>query len=167
VPAPAGWYGDPFGHHVHRFWDGTGWTEQVGDDGVHGSSVTRRRRTRPLTRARIRTARRRLAVAALLVVGLLVLDLSVWHSDGVGVVGVVGWAAAFTVILEGERSGHRWAQIIGRRPPTPTRPGWPATTPDGHGLPAGRSARGTQRRRCSVPGRRAAPSWAKPWLAGA
>lgn len=29
----ADWYGDPTGRHQHRYWDGTGWTENVADDG--------------------------------------------------------------------------------------------------------------------------------------
>jgi hypothetical protein len=31
-PAP-GWYADPSGHHQHRWWSGSAWTEQVVDDG--------------------------------------------------------------------------------------------------------------------------------------
>jgi Protein of unknown function (DUF2510) len=30
---PAGWYADPAGVHQHRWWDGTGWGDQVVDDG--------------------------------------------------------------------------------------------------------------------------------------
>jgi hypothetical protein len=30
----AGWYPDPHGHHEHRYWDGTTWTENVADGGV-------------------------------------------------------------------------------------------------------------------------------------
>lgn len=33
-PAPSGeWRPDPTGRHQHRYWDGTGWTEHVADDG--------------------------------------------------------------------------------------------------------------------------------------
>jgi putative membrane protein len=31
--APAGWFPDPGGRHEWRFWDGIGWTDQVGDAG--------------------------------------------------------------------------------------------------------------------------------------
>jgi putative membrane protein len=32
--APAGWFADPSGRHEWRYWDGTGWTDHVGDGGV-------------------------------------------------------------------------------------------------------------------------------------
>ncbi len=32
-PSPAAWYPDPSGRHTHRFWNGTGWTPHVADDG--------------------------------------------------------------------------------------------------------------------------------------
>lgn len=32
--APAGWYGDPYGVHRHRYWGGDRWTQHViGHDG--------------------------------------------------------------------------------------------------------------------------------------
>lgn len=33
---PAGWHPDPTGRHTHRYWDGSKWTEAVGDNGVQG-----------------------------------------------------------------------------------------------------------------------------------
>lgn len=33
---PAGWYVDPTGRHVYRYWDGTGWSQQVSDGGSSG-----------------------------------------------------------------------------------------------------------------------------------
>ena len=30
---PGGWYGDPSGRHRHRYWDGSGWTSWVHDEG--------------------------------------------------------------------------------------------------------------------------------------
>ncbi len=30
---PAEWYADPAGRHAYRYWDGSGWTAQVADDG--------------------------------------------------------------------------------------------------------------------------------------
>lgn len=32
--SPAGWYADPLARHETRYWDGTGWTENVQDAGV-------------------------------------------------------------------------------------------------------------------------------------
>jgi hypothetical protein len=32
--AEPGWYKDPTGHHQTRYWDGTRWTDQVGDTRV-------------------------------------------------------------------------------------------------------------------------------------
>ena len=34
--AAAGWKTDPTGRHEHRYWDGTGWTDLVSDEGVSG-----------------------------------------------------------------------------------------------------------------------------------
>lgn len=34
VQAPAGWYRDPGTHHEYRYWNGTTWTEYVGDHGM-------------------------------------------------------------------------------------------------------------------------------------
>lgn len=34
MTTPPGWHPDPSGRHQHRFWDGSGWTDQVSDDGV-------------------------------------------------------------------------------------------------------------------------------------
>ena len=34
---PAGWQPDPTGHHDHRYWDGTTWTDNVSDAGVAGT----------------------------------------------------------------------------------------------------------------------------------
>jgi hypothetical protein len=34
VTPPAGWYPDPTGRHHHRWWDGSGWTTSVADNGV-------------------------------------------------------------------------------------------------------------------------------------
>ena len=34
--AQAGWYPDPAGRHQQRFWDGSGWTIDVADNGVPG-----------------------------------------------------------------------------------------------------------------------------------
>ena len=31
---PADWYADPLGRHQYRYWDGTQWTQHVGDGGV-------------------------------------------------------------------------------------------------------------------------------------
>jgi putative membrane protein len=36
---PAGWFPDPAGRHEWRFWDGTGWTDQVGDAGQVATDV--------------------------------------------------------------------------------------------------------------------------------
>ena len=33
----AGWQPDPTGKHDHRYWDGTGWTDNVADGGVAGT----------------------------------------------------------------------------------------------------------------------------------
>lgn len=30
----AGWYADPAGRHEHRYWNGSGWADQVSDRGV-------------------------------------------------------------------------------------------------------------------------------------
>ena len=42
-PAPANtaaaWYPDPSGHHEHRYWNGTGWTEHVSDQGNAGTDT--------------------------------------------------------------------------------------------------------------------------------
>lgn len=32
----AAWFADPTGRHEHRYWDGSGWTDQVADAGVVG-----------------------------------------------------------------------------------------------------------------------------------
>lgn len=32
--ASAGWLVDPYGEHQYRWWDGTGWSQQVSDNGV-------------------------------------------------------------------------------------------------------------------------------------
>src|SRR5690349_14657077 len=29
----AGWYPDPYGHYVHRYWDGSRWTHHVAPQG--------------------------------------------------------------------------------------------------------------------------------------
>ena len=34
MTTPPGWHPDPSGRHQHRFWDGSGWTDQVSDEGV-------------------------------------------------------------------------------------------------------------------------------------
>ena len=34
---PAGWQPDPTGRHDHRYWDGSGWTDNVSDAGVAGT----------------------------------------------------------------------------------------------------------------------------------
>ncbi len=34
---PSGWYADPSGHNQVRWWDGSRWTEHVGNDGVHAT----------------------------------------------------------------------------------------------------------------------------------
>lgn len=34
--SPAQWAPDPYKRHEHRFWNGTGWTDQVADGGVFG-----------------------------------------------------------------------------------------------------------------------------------
>ncbi len=34
---PPGWYADPHHRHQHRYWNGSAWTEHVGDDGVQGT----------------------------------------------------------------------------------------------------------------------------------
>jgi hypothetical protein len=36
VTVVAGWYADPTSRHQYRFWDGTTWTDAVGDNGVQG-----------------------------------------------------------------------------------------------------------------------------------
>lgn len=36
----AGWYRDPTGRHSKRWWDGTGWTEQVSDTSVQNDPVS-------------------------------------------------------------------------------------------------------------------------------
>ncbi len=42
-PAPAStaaaWYPDPSGHHEHRYWNGTAWTEHVSDHGNAGTDT--------------------------------------------------------------------------------------------------------------------------------
>ena len=30
---PAAWFEDPMGRHQYRYWDGTGWTDTVADNG--------------------------------------------------------------------------------------------------------------------------------------
>jgi len=37
VPEKADWYHDPSGRHQYRYWNGSGWTEKVADDGVQAS----------------------------------------------------------------------------------------------------------------------------------
>jgi hypothetical protein len=32
---PAGWYSDPKGSFLYRYWDGTQWTDQVSNGGTH------------------------------------------------------------------------------------------------------------------------------------
>jgi hypothetical protein len=34
--SPAGWNTDPYGRHEQRYFDGSGWTEHVSDQGVQG-----------------------------------------------------------------------------------------------------------------------------------
>ena len=36
-PVAPGWYPDPQGHHEHRYWDGSRWTDEVADRGVETS----------------------------------------------------------------------------------------------------------------------------------
>ncbi len=45
----AGWQPDPTGKHDHRYWDGTGWTDNVADAGVaeHRPLRSRRRAAEP------------------------------------------------------------------------------------------------------------------------
>jgi hypothetical protein len=35
--APPGWYADPTGHHQHRYWDGSGWSDRVSNHAVPGT----------------------------------------------------------------------------------------------------------------------------------
>jgi hypothetical protein len=37
---PAGWKADPTGRHQFRYWDGSGWTENVADDGEKARDTT-------------------------------------------------------------------------------------------------------------------------------
>ena len=34
---PAAWHPDPTGRHQHRYWNGTGWTDHVSDNGITGT----------------------------------------------------------------------------------------------------------------------------------
>ena len=34
---PAGWHPDPFGRYQYRYWDGSGWTDQVSRDGIQAT----------------------------------------------------------------------------------------------------------------------------------
>jgi cell division protein FtsB len=42
---PAGWHPDPTGRHEHRYWDGTKWTDHVGDAGVSATDALEHRPT--------------------------------------------------------------------------------------------------------------------------
>lgn len=35
-PGAAAWFGDPFGRHERRWWDGQRWTEKVADENLVG-----------------------------------------------------------------------------------------------------------------------------------
>lgn len=36
----SGWYSDPTGRYLYRYWDGEQWTQQVGDGGQSGADPT-------------------------------------------------------------------------------------------------------------------------------
>jgi hypothetical protein len=35
VATPLGWYSDPTGRYLYRYWDGAAWTSQVSNGGAH------------------------------------------------------------------------------------------------------------------------------------
>lgn len=59
---PAGWYPDPHGQHERRYWDGTNWTEEVGDG--TSEAVARVVATPPPPPPRARLASEDIVIAA-------------------------------------------------------------------------------------------------------
>lgn len=68
-PATAGWYSDPTARHESRYWDGTGWTDQVSDHGRSGHDESAGLRMVPRSRPWWQTA--------LYVIGIIVAILCV------------------------------------------------------------------------------------------
>ena len=113
--APASWYGDPFGRHEYRYWDGTSWTAQVRDGEVERTEpVQKRPKSRPpFTKARIRRARWGVAAYFAFLIVVLILSLTVGRSVGGGLVG--GVVAGLVALYRGW-SRLRWRQILGLAP---------------------------------------------------
>lgn len=38
MATPLGWYSDPTGRFLYRYWDGASWTEQVSNGGAHSGT---------------------------------------------------------------------------------------------------------------------------------
>lgn len=113
--AEVGWYGDPFGRHEERIWDGHAWTERVRDRQQESTDVPKIPVPRPFTARDIRRFRRRLALLPFVLAAWLTFCAEVLHTNVVGM--LIGVIILLLAGLGDRERRRRWSQTFGRTPP--------------------------------------------------
>ena len=129
VQAQPGWYADPAGSHQFRYWDGTQWTAQVGDNGKYSRDALPR--SGRLARLPGIASLPRRGLASLIdLIPLGIVNLSIYVFWGRGIVQItiaVAVGAAYLVPLiaiYGQTLGDRAVgiQVVSRE--VGAVPGW-------------------------------------------